>query len=143
MRIRKATEDDMEAAALIYKECFDKEPYKYMIKEEESLDIIKSYFKTQVMYVAIDNDSVIGFVMGEKYLWVGGWRLWISELFVDSNHQRKGVGTQLLSAIENHFKKDGISFVELLAHNNAEAIKFYEKLDFHRSDYAKFEKKIS
>ena len=62
MQIRKAEKQDLEESARIFKQGVEKEPYNTKTDMEESLCIINEYFKNQVMFVALDQDKIIGFV---------------------------------------------------------------------------------
>lgn len=142
MIIRIAAKHDLSSVSIIFRENLSNPPYNYFLESRESYEIIERYFRTQVMYVAQDDVSIVGFVVGDKYFWIGGWHLWIAELFVDTKNQRKEIGTNLISAIENHFKKDHIVYVELLAHNEADAKEFYKKNAFIKTPYIKLEKRL-
>lgn len=142
MKIRKAVKSDIREVSRIFKEEQSKEPYNNEINDSEAEKIIRNYFEEQTMYVAVEGKKTMGFVVGDKYNWIRGRTLWISEIFVDSKFQGKGIGRLLMEAIISHFRKDKISSVELLTHLNAPAENFYKKLGFKKTEYVKLEKKM-
>lgn len=142
MKIRKATKNDISDAARIYRENMAQPPYRKRMSQQESCRILQEFHKHQVMLIAEQNAAVAGFIVGDVYLWVGGWRVWVSELFVDQNLQQKGVGTALIQALESHFKNKKPVYTELLAHHKAPALQFYKKRKFQKSVYVKLEKKV-
>ena len=103
--------------------------------------MFKDYFNEQVIFVADDAGILTGFVVGYKYPWGNGWRLWVSEIGVSSDQQGKGAGTLLFDRLVNHFKGK-TDIVERLVHKDFPAVKFYKKHGFKLSDYIKFEKNI-
>lgn len=143
MTIRRALKKDIEQISQIFLDNIAQKPYSYTITPKESKEIISAYFKNYIIFVAEEKGILTGFIIGSKYFWIGGWRLWISELFVDINKQNKGIGTKLLDAIQHHFKNKGVKVVELLSHKNAAAMDFYKKGGFNETDFIKLEKVIN
>lgn len=52
---------------------------------------------------------------------------------VDGNYQGKGVGKQLVRALERAFKKDGIRRYKVTVHADKRAVGFYEHLGYSRT----------
>ncbi len=140
MKIRKANENDLIQTSTIFRTELQKEPYNRDISDEESFNIIEHYFKNQVMLISEIDNQVVGFVTGHKFFWIGGWRLWVGELFVAENYQRKGIGKKLMQEFKSQFKE--VKYVEFVAHKDAASIKFYKKLGYKETGYVKFEKEI-
>lgn len=91
-------------------------------------------------YLALEDNQVIGLIMGcvkiyEKYDYLdykcprSGE---ITELIVSKKVRSKGIGKQLIEKMENYFKSIGCEyiFIDVFAYNE-NAIKFYEKMDYH------------
>lgn len=91
-------------------------------------------------YLAIDNNKVIGLIMGiirkydeNDYL---DYRCpkegEITELIVTSKVRSKGVGQKLIKKLENYFKSAGCEYilVDVFAYNKA-GIDFYNKQGYH------------
>lgn len=91
-------------------------------------------------YLAIEEDEVIGLIMGTipqygefDYLdYKCPKRGEITELIVTSKIRSKGVGNALISKIEEYFKSAGCEYilVDVFAYNE-NAIKFYDKNGYH------------
>lgn len=87
-------------------------------------------------FVALDSDTIIGFVMGmleeqtrASELEVGKTKYGtVAELFVDEKYQRKGVGKQLMEKMEEYLKSKGCEIIstEVFAPNK-QAYEFYKK----------------
>ncbi len=91
-------------------------------------------------YLAIENDEVVGLVMGyvrtyDEYDYLdykcprSGE---VSELIVSKNARSKGIGKKLMQKLEEYLKSIGCEyiFIDIFAYNE-NAIKFYENLGFH------------
>lgn len=102
-----------------------------------------------ICYLAIDNASVIGLIMGtippyEEYDYLDykcPKRGIITELVVESKTRSQGVGKALIDKMEDYFKKHGCEYVlvDVFAYNE-NAIKFYEKKDYHSRMYTQIKK---
>lgn len=105
-------------------------------------------FDSSLCFTAIENDQVVGFLLATKrkfpYLERGlePTRGWINVMFVDRDHQQNGIGEVLLKHAEAKLKEMGAETVTLGAYspnyffpgvdknNNADAVKFFEKMDY-------------
>lgn len=140
MEIRRAVKEDMREASEIHRKSIAREPYNIKVTDEQSLSFIEDCNKEHVMYVASEN-KILGFVIGFKYRYVDGWRLWVYEIHVSRKSQGKGIGERLINAIEEHFKKEGIKVSELIA-PCPHVMEFYKKQNYKKTKYVMFEKKI-
>jgi len=78
--------------------------------------------------IAKDGESIIAFA---AFYLKGNNVLWLSEIVVDSNMQKKGVGSTLLSAVENEAIKFGASAIALETQKRFSwAIEFYKKNNY-------------
>ena len=97
-----------------------------------------------ICYLAIDNDKVVGLIMGcifpyDKYDYLDykcPRRGEITELIVTKKVRSKGVGKLLMDKIETYFKEKGCEyvFVEVFGYNE-NAYNFYQKDDYHTRMY--------
>ena len=121
--------------------------------DKDNLDIVgKDYREKMVLYdleqvktnngkcyLAVNNDKVIGLIMGiitkyedEDYLdYKCPKRGEIIELIVSKNSRSKSVGNELINKLEDYFKSCECEYVltSVFAYNPA--IKFYEKNSYH------------
>lgn len=104
-------------------------------------------FDTELCFIAIENDCVVGFLLATKrkfpYLERGleEARGWINVMFVDQNHKREGIGEILVKHAEAKLKSMGAKNVTLGAYSpnyffpgvdrgNSGALKFFDKMDY-------------
>ena len=91
-------------------------------------------------FLAVDDDGVIGLVMGsipeyDKYDYLDykcPKRGVITELVVTNKTRNKGIGKKLINRIEKYFKDMGCKYilVDVFAYND-KAISFYNKNGYH------------
>ena len=100
-------------------------------------------------YIAVENDKVIGLIMGcifsyDEYDYLDykcPKRGEITELIVSKNVRSKGIGNMLISKMEEYFKSLGCEYilVDVFAYNE-NAIKFYDKNGYHSRMYTSIKK---
>ena len=91
-------------------------------------------------YLALEEDKAVGLIMGiipgyDEYDYLDykcPKRGEITELVVSKNIRSKGIGRELMKAMEDYFKKNNCEYVlvDVFAYNEM-AIKFYEKSGYH------------
>ena len=85
--------------------------------------ILDENFNTDLSWVAVDEEKVIGFIYGTKrkfpYLERGlePERGWVNVLFVDEKYQCCGIGAELLTNCENALKEVGCTNITLGAYS--------------------------
>ncbi len=84
-------------------------------------------------YIAKDGDKLVGYVLLEITKVQPG-QGWLNDLYVTEEYRRQGVARRLAAQDESWLKSKGVTKVTLFVHNtNAEAINFYEKLEYKKS----------
>lgn len=139
MRIRLSKEADARSIACIYVQTWQDTylslvPFGYLYAmsqsqlEHEFINEFKS--KKVISLVAEDAGEVLGFASGGRerhgdHIYGGE----IYALYVLKNHQRQGIGTELVSALATQLNHFGIysMLVWVLAHNPYR--RFYEKIN--------------
>ena len=91
-------------------------------------------------YLAIEDDKVVGLIMGiipgyDEFDYLDykcPKRGEITELVVSKNIRSKGIGRELMKVMEDYFKENNCEYVlvDVFAYND-NAIKFYEKSGYH------------
>lgn len=76
-------------------------------------------------FFAKENNEVVGAITGFTCY----SEVYIDELVVMENHRGKNIGTQLIKAVEEHYKDYGFNNINLYT-SEFQAPEFYEKLGF-------------
>ena len=138
MQIRPSQETDAHSISRVYIQAWRETylglvPFSYLYSmsvsrlEQGFINELKS--NKVISYVADDAGEVVGFVSGGyerqgDYIYNGE----IYALYVQKNHQRQGIGAELVSALANKLNHFGIysMLVWVLEHNPYR--RFYEKI---------------
>jgi len=127
MQIRKFTEKDTEEASNLICTTLRKVTIKgsplFAIEEqcgEYSPEEIKKLSKKREIYVAVQNNEVIGTAAID--------RDYIGSVFVDSSNLKKGIGSRLMDYIESIARKRG--YKEVVLRSSPIAFGFYKKLGY-------------
>lgn len=131
--------------------------------DKDNLDRVHSEYREKVVlidleevrkyngkcYIALDDDKVVGMIMGtiplyDEYDYLDykcPKRGRISELIVSKNVRSKGIGNRLLNEMEKYFKSQDCEYVliDVFAYNE-NAIKFYNKNNYHTRMYIDIKK---
>jgi GNAT superfamily N-acetyltransferase len=126
------------------------------VKKFRAQAILDDNFDPDLSWIALDNGRVVGFIYGTKrkfpYLDRGlePERGWINVLFVDTQYERQGIGTQLLRTCEDALIKLGCKNITLGAYSPNYFFwgvdpKHYEKAArfFEKNGYQSFEEHYS
>ena len=129
--IRKAKKKDIKTISKVLFDEMIKPPWNKKIELKDAIDTIKYYFKRKYLVLLCEHEGIItGFSVAEKFFFMGCWSIWVYELFVKQEFQKKGIGTALLEEIKKEFESSNIKSMELCAHLDAPSMKFYKKKGF-------------
>ena len=76
-------------------------------------------------FIARENGVTVGAALGNVYY----KEIHVSELLVDREHRGKNIGSELMQAVEEHYRGKGYEFISLSTHR-FQAPDFYKKLGF-------------
>lgn len=128
MKVRKAHKKDLGTISEIFRRETAKRPYVQKWTKKTALEKIRLAFKNDDCYVAILNDSVAGFIICKKDKKKS--QVYVDELWLKANVQRRGMGTQIMNHVERLYKKRGFHTITLMANRKSKAVDFYKKLKY-------------
>ncbi len=103
------------------------------LQSKYTLDEVKSRLskKDNGVFVAVDNESVVGYIFCEVIKEGIGETLYIDDLCVDPSARKCGIGTSLMDYAVNYAKEINCRQVMLNVWEfNSSAVDFYEKYGF-------------
>jgi len=114
MKVRRATPDDFEAVAELWKE-FDHEipppTHEGPADHDKELDEIAEILESETAFLALDDeDTPVGFVLARQRAPGFGT---LTDLYVRQLDRRTGVGTDLMRQVLAAFREQGIEQVDL------------------------------
>jgi ribosomal protein S18 acetylase RimI-like enzyme len=145
LKIRQATIQDLNGLLPLLKQYLG----FYHVTFDEKIDhdfLVENLTKNKSsLFIALDNDRTIGFVQlyrnrhseykEDYYI--------LYDLFVETIHRKKGVGSLLLNAAEKFVRGQKLHYIELqTANDNKEAQSLYIKQGYQLKDITSFYKDI-
>ena len=130
MKIKKATEKDLKEIGKLMLSEFSKPPFNEKASITEVLKSLRFYFKIGNIFVAINDNQIIGImvVKFEQY-WEGEVAI-VEDLVVNSKFQSKGIGKKLMENLENGCKRKSVKRILFDTHKDSSALKFYNKIGY-------------
>ncbi len=120
MTVSSMTKNDVNAVALLEKECF-LSPWS-----EETL-LEETDNPTAVFLVAKDNEKTVGYIGANNIL----GEVFITNIAVTAEFRRKGVASLLLNTLIEKFREEKAQYLTLeVRKSNISAINLYEKYGF-------------
>lgn len=94
--------------------------------------IQKKFSKRTKVFVALENDKVVGTAGLDKSWYNSDGEYWILTVFVDINHQKQGIGKMLIQEIEKYAYE--IKAKKLVIPSSITGCEFYHKLGYEYKD---------
>ncbi|KAB3534073.1 GNAT family N-acetyltransferase [Alkaliphilus pronyensis] len=138
-------ENDLRECAKIYVDIFNAEPWNDKWTEGTAFNRLRDiYCSPNFMGVKYTMEGGIkGAVFGNCEQWYEGMHFNVKEMFVTTDLQGKGIGTQLLKNIEEAVKDVDVRAIILFTEKDCKTDDFYRKNGFGELDFmAMLEKSI-
>lgn len=137
--IQKARLMDAEAIKIIaslawkeaYSELIPEDIQNKHIEEVYSIENIKDQIRNIEVIVALRDDYIVGFAAFEFQ----DDQTFLRSIYVLPQHQKQGVGSELLDSIERRSKRRGSLVVLELENGNRAGESFYKRLGFEEAGY--------
>lgn len=144
--IRKATLDDYDVIKHFEEELLkihrERRPDIFDDGDPLHYDMYRSQLNDKRFIILVyEEDEVVGYICASLFEYrnallkpIRGYH--ISDLFVEEKRRRNGIGRELIKALKEKAKAEGIDRIELMVWTfNKEALAFYEKLGFSCKNY--------
>ena len=137
--IKEFTLSDLEKCCELYIQVFNNEPWNDNWTYEMAYAYLQELVehKRFLSYTLWNGEYLIGAVFAHikrfKYD-----EIYIDELFISSDCQRKGNGIKLMNAVDKYAKENSIISITLLTGIDKPAFSFYIKLGYKHLDHLAF-----
>ncbi|MGZ3812145.1 MAG: GNAT family N-acetyltransferase [Mucilaginibacter sp.] len=139
--IRSITKGDIDKCAGLLMQSYNRSPWDYNWNFEMAAKYLDEYLaNTRFVGFALcdDENKIIGAMFGHSKTWWTNDLLYIDELFISPEYQKRGYGKLMLDHCEGYAKKEGYEFVSLMTNKYMPAYKFYNNLDYIHSEHFVF-----
>ncbi len=122
----------LEKASKVYTDCFNGAPWY----DGWTQGAAKARLATLLNYpnfiglVAIQNQEMVGLVIGNYEPWSDGNSYYLNELCVSTEKQRSGIGYTLLEHLTSELRKHKVESIYLLTEHSSTAEAFFLKQGF-------------
>lgn len=130
--IRKMQKQDIPSCAEILCAVYNNELWQCRWTAETSCAYLDDYFDANkfVGFVVEENGKLLGAMFAHEKIWWNNSELFIDEMFILPEYQRKGYGSMLISAAEEYVSEKKLAGFTLSTNKYAPAPIFYRKNGF-------------
>ena len=132
--IRSCSMDHVSRYGEIYAKAFSGEPWNDLWEPEDAVIHVKEILEMKQSYGLeyIEDNMVVGFLLGSSMLFHYGRTFEINDLAVDPAYQGKGIAKMLLEQCIADMKAQDIVGIHLITANESFLPDFYERHGFGR-----------
>ena len=143
MDYRIVNNADINQLASAMSQAYSEEPWNENWNEERAVRRVKAILGNYkaVGLAAVDNDQIIGGLLGYVDPYADEDFFFVSELFVIPERKKQGIGRQLLAELDNVLKEKGINVVQLISIDYNEV--FYHKCGLDKDSVSVQYKRLS
>lgn len=117
-------------------EAFKEEPWNEKWTFKQAYTRLDELMSARVSrgYIVFDNDTmtVVGMVIGRIMTYMSQKELWLDEVSIHPNYQRKGIGSEMMKYVRSELNEenDKISNIVLTTVRDYPSVSFYERNGF-------------
>ncbi|MCL1862259.1 MAG: GNAT family N-acetyltransferase [Defluviitaleaceae bacterium] len=133
--IKKFKPEDLKACCDLYIKTFNAPPWNDSWTQEAALRCLGDLTERKRFfgYTLWSGDKLVGAVFAYTKTFYTGDEVYVDELFISPDHQRKGYGTALMAEIEKYATENSITCITLLTAIHHPAYDFYKNHGYETS----------
>ena len=138
--IREMNKSDIPVLAGIMCAVYNNEMWQCRWTVETGIAYLEDYFEGNkfVGFTLVENSKIVGALFAHEKIWWNNSELFIDEMFVHPELQRKGYGSMLINAAEEYVKEHNLAGLTLSTNKYAPAPNFYRKNGFADNEFIMF-----
>jgi len=132
MEFRKINADNVPACVEIFIKTYNQPPWNYQWTKDDASKYLNEYVSSPqfVGFAAYEGNDIAGAFFAHSKTWWTNTQLFIDELFVSPQHQKKGLGKQLIKYAEQYAEENNLQTITLMTHKFMPAMNLYQNIDF-------------
>ena len=137
MTIRKLAQSDITVCAEILCSVYNNDMWQCRWEKDTAIEYLTDFYERKkfVGYVLEEEGIILGGIFAHEKVWWNNSEVFIEEMFVKPELQRKGYGSLLLQKVEEYVKEKGLAGLTLSTNKYAPASLFYKKNGFEENEY--------
>lgn len=130
MNIKRILKSDIKDLARLMVSVYNAPPWNNKWTEETAFESLVTLLEFPTFYgnIIIDEDRIIGAIMGHTRRYATETTYYIDEFFVSEEYRRKGVASNLYKSTIDELKKLGVNGAFFTTLRNTPAYNFYIKM---------------
>lgn len=134
--IRKMKKGDIGACADILSAVYNNELWQCRWTRETGVAYLEDYFSAGKFFglVIEEEGKILGAMFAHEKIWWNNSELYVDEMFVLPDKQRKGYGSMLIRAAEEYIREKKLAGLTLCTNRYAPAPNFYRKNGFNDNE---------
>ena len=142
--IRKYAQKDLPECAGLLVAAYNNEQWKGRWSFQDACSCLLEFVGEPrfVGYVLEADGKIAAAAFAKERTCDNGSELFVEDFFVDPAFQRKGFGTALLGALEDHVRENGLEGITLLTNRFLPSSDFYRKHGFSEAGHVQFLYKV-
>jgi len=139
MDIRSISEQDLPTCAELFAQVFSQTPWNEPWSQEAAFKRLSHFYQSKGFTgVLLQDQSLVGFALGNIEPFYFGDLFYLREMCVDSATQNSGNGQLLMGALHEMLQQQGVKGIYLTTEKQIVAAKFYQKQGFKPSESMRF-----
>ena len=133
--IREIKAGDLSLCAAVFVYTMNDEPWYEQWSPEKAQKYLGELLDmpNALCFVAEEEDEVVGAAFCRLRTWYSGSELYIEEMFVQTEYQRRGIGCDILAYLEEYAMENGIGSIALTTDRRYPAARFFADYGFAAS----------
>ncbi len=134
-KIQPLEEADLPGCAALFVKVFSAPPWNENWDASTALRRFDDCWRTPGFFGLLtkSEDGIVAFALGQVEQWDTSRHFLLREICVALEMQRRGVGRQLMQALEDHLREAGVARIVLHTAREGDAQAFYDRCGFHTS----------
>ena len=143
--IREFENTDLDCCTRVLIQAYNGEPWRNHWTDETATRYLREFAESKsfVGFVICVGKEVVGAAFTHVKTWWTSDELFVDEIFIKPEMQRKGHGRALLGAVEEYAKSRGLAGVTLLTNKYMPAKRFYERDGYVLAEHVVFMYKLA
>lgn len=138
--IQKMKRDDISVCADIMCSVYNNEMWQCRWTSKTATEYLADIFERKKFtgYTLEDGNEIIGGIFAYEKIWWNNSEIFVEEMFIKPERQRRGYGTMLIRQLEKHINERGFAGITLSTNKYAPAPYFYRKNGFADCEHVLF-----